>query len=128
MNVLITNGIRITVYPFYEGIHKVDEENNYIFSYRVVIQNQNEEQVQLISRHWEIMDMAGAKRIVRGPGVIGQQPILNKTEQFEYQSFCPLTTPVGSMKGTYKMLNLDTQEAFQVTVPPFKMVAPFIKN
>lgn len=99
----VTSGVRVTVQPSYSSIDS-DPVNNYFkFVYRIRITNESETPVQLVSRHWIIVDADGERQEVRGEGVVGQQPVLAPGKSFEYASFCPLPTSWGTMEGTYTM-------------------------
>ena len=119
----VTNGIRILVNSFYIPEQSEPTADVYFFAYRVEIKNESNEQVQLISRHWLINDGHGKVQEVRGPGVVGEQPILLPGERFVYSSFCPLSTPVGSMEGTYQMVT-SNREQFNAAVGLFDLAMP----
>ncbi len=95
----------------------------WFFLYTVTITNQGASTVQLLDRHWIITDANGAVEEVRGPGVVGRQPVLRPGESFEYTSGCPLATPFGSMNGSYRMVD-DTGESFEATIAPFALSEP----
>lgn len=95
----------------------------YLFAYQVTISNQSERTVQLVSRHWVISDALGQTEEVRGPGVVGEQPLLSPGESFTYTSACPLPTTSGTMRGSYQMVAEDG-ETFDAEVAPFSMVIP----
>jgi len=116
-----TNGVRVDVETQYVQDKSVPAMNQYLFGYEVTISNENPEPVQLLHRHWTITDALGRVEEVKGPGVVGKQPRLKPGESFTYDSFCPLSTPSGSMKGTYKMMR-DNGEFFDVEVPLFSLV------
>lgn len=98
-------------------------EGRYVFAYRITIHNQGRQAAQLISRHWIITDGNGAVEEVRGIGVIGEQPLLQPGESFQYQSGCVLKTPVGTMEGSYQMSREDG-ERFDAPIPPFVLAMP----
>lgn len=98
-------------------------DQQYFFAYTVRISNEGRMPVQLISRHWIITDGRGRIEEVRGAGVVGQQPRLEVGEQFEYTSACPLTTPYGTMHGTYQMVHEDGVP-FHAEIAPFELEAP----
>ncbi len=123
----ITRGIRVEVQSRYEPERSTPAEGRWFFSYRVRISNDGPERVQLVSRHWRISDASGHVEEVRGPGVVGEQPVLAPGEAFEYRSFCPLRTPFGSMRGTYRMVTPDGT-SFDAEIPPFAMVEPHSVN
>jgi ApaG protein len=122
----ITNGIQVDVESYFVPEHSDKESGSYFFSYKVRIQNSSTRPVQLLSRHWVITDGRGHVEEVKGPGVIGQQPELQPGQSFEYESFCPLPTPTGIMRGTYQMVFLQTGETseFDVEIPRFFLVEP----
>src|SRR6267378_4381961 len=96
----VTKGIKVTVSTkFQEGYSRPDQ-NDFLFSYRINIQNNSDYTVQLLSRHWSIFDSCGEFREVKGEGVVGQQPVLAPGEHYEYESACNLTTDMGKMKGS----------------------------
>lgn len=98
-----TLGIRIQAEPRFLPDESAPEEKKYIFAYRVRITNNSDRVVQLLSRHWIIVNGAGVRRDVEGEGVIGQQPTLRTGETFEYTSWAPISTEWGTMEGTFKM-------------------------
>jgi ApaG protein len=116
-----TNGVRVDVETYYVQEKSVPAMNQYLFGYEVTVTNENPEPVQLLHRHWMITDALGRVDEVKGPGVVGKQPRLKPGESFTYDSFCPLPTPFGSMKGSYKMMR-DNGEFFDVEVPLFSLV------
>jgi ApaG protein len=116
----ITRGIRVAVASTYLAERSDPAEGEWFFAYRVRISNESPRTVQLISRHWVITDADGHVEEVRGPGVIGEQPVLHPGATHEYTSFCPLPTPFGTMHGTYHMVTPDG-EAFDVTIAPFAL-------
>lgn len=103
VSVAITNGVRVNVTTTYVPAQSSPTQRRYVFAYTIRIANEGAGTVQLRSRHWIITDGNGKVEEVRGPGVVGQQPILKPGEQFEYTSGCVLTTPRGTMHGTYQM-------------------------
>ncbi|MBK7404530.1 MAG: Co2+/Mg2+ efflux protein ApaG [Phycisphaerales bacterium] len=92
----------------------------YVFGYRIVITNQSDQAIQVMGRRWLIIDSAGREREVRGEGVVGQQPVLQPGEHFEYSSFCPLPTPWGTMEGSY--LIHGESGSFAATIGRFYLV------
>ncbi|HEY8280415.1 MAG TPA: Co2+/Mg2+ efflux protein ApaG [Bdellovibrionota bacterium] len=116
-----TNGVRIDVENYYIADKSVPAMNQYLFGYEITITNENPEAVQLLHRHWVITDALGRVEEVKGPGVIGKQPRLKPGDSFTYDSFCPLPTPFGSMRGSYKLMR-DNGEFFEVEVPLFSLV------
>lgn len=122
-----TRGIRVQVQSFYDEERSSPQENYYFFAYQVTISNVGRETAQLVSREWIITDGNGDIQQVQGPGVVGEQPVLAPGEEFVYTSFCPLTTPVGSMHGSYRMVLLNG-ESFEAEIAPFPLSVPHVVN
>ena len=116
----ITNNIRVHVDSEYDPSRSNPDRNQWFFLYTVRIANEGRETVRLISRHWIITDAVGKVEEVRGPGVVGKQPVLAPGESFEYTSGCPLTLPFGTMHGTYQMVN-DHSDEFEIEIAPFTL-------
>ena len=123
-----TMGIKISVAPYFQPAYSNPEENKFVFSYSITIENLSPGTVQLLRRHWVIVDANNLKREVEGEGVIGKQPILRAGEKHQYSSWCPISTPLGKMFGSYLMLKVETGEKFRVVVPEFQLIAPFKLN
>ncbi|MFZ4573217.1 MAG: Co2+/Mg2+ efflux protein ApaG [Phycisphaerales bacterium] len=102
----VTSGVRVRALPMYLPAESDPDARRFVFGYRIRITNESEQQVKLLSRYWLIVDANGAEATVRGEGVVGQQPELGPGESFEYSSYCPLTTPWGTMEGKYTMVHL----------------------
>ncbi|WP_026790046.1 Co2+/Mg2+ efflux protein ApaG [Pleomorphomonas oryzae] len=119
----VSHEIVVSVEPSYLSEESDPDEHRYVWSYRVVIANHGRRAVQLMTRSWEITDANGLQRAVTGPGVVGQQPIIEPGEAFEYTSGCPLSTPSGIMSGTYHMVD-DLGMALDVTIPAFSLDSP----
>jgi ApaG protein len=122
-----TRGIRIQVESFYDEDRSAPDEGYYFFSYQVRISNTGAETAQLVSREWIITDAQGREEHVQGPGVVGEQPTLAPGEAFEYTSFCPLPTPVGTMHGSYQMVTR-TGDRFDAVIAPFSLATPHAVN
>ena len=118
-----TRAIQITVKPFYLEKQSEPDDSQYVFAYHIRIENTGQDVVQLLNRYWQITDGRGRIQEVRGPGVVGEQPVLRPGEAFEYTSGCPLNTSTGIMVGTYEMETLDG-ERFDVDIPAFSLDAP----
>lgn len=118
-----TRGIRIEVEPFYLEDQSTPEDGHFVWAYRVKIENTGPERVQLLNRYWKITDAVGRVKEVRGPGVVGEQPVLSPGESFEYTSGTPLGTPSGIMVGSYEMTT-DGGESFPVDIPAFSLDSP----
>jgi ApaG protein len=127
MSEALTRGIRVEAESFYDPERSSPQEGYYFFAYRIRISNVDSATVQLMSREWLIVDGNGEEQRVQGPGVVGEQPILERGESFEYTSFCPLPTAVGSMQGTYHMVFQDGQ-SFEADIAPFSLAAPNAVN
>jgi len=122
-----TNGIKVKVESFHVPERSQPEQNYYFFSYQVTISNVGSQTAQLVSRKWIITDAEGQAETVEGPGVVGKQPVLKPGDSFQYTSFCPLKTPVGSMYGHYQMITED-EEQFEAEIAPFSLVVPTAVN
>ncbi len=118
-----TRAITVTVQPIYLERQSSPEDNHYVWAYHVRIENCGSETVQLRRRQWQITDSLGRQQEVRGPGVVGEQPVLAPGESFEYTSSCPLPTPSGIMVGDYEM-ETRQGENFLVRVPAFSLDTP----
>jgi len=122
-----THGIRIQVRSEFDRERSSPRDNSYVFQYHVRIQNVGSDTAQLISREWIITNADGEVERVKGPGVIGEQPVLAPGGSFEYTSFCPLKTNVGSMHGSYQMVTKDG-ERFDAIIAPFTLAVPNALN
>jgi ApaG protein len=122
-----TEGFRITVSTQYVPQQSKPQSKRYVFAYTIRIDNEGEITAQLKSRHWVITDGNGKVEEVRGPGVVGQQPVLRPGEHFEYTSGCVLETPRGSMRGSYQMKCPDGR-AFDAAIAPFDLLLPYSLN
>ncbi len=118
-----TRAIEITVKPFYLEEQSEPDDSHFVFAYHIRIQNNGRDVVQLLNSYWQITDGLGRMQEVRGPGVVGEQPVLRPGEAFEYTSGCPLNTATGIMVGTYEMETLDG-ERFDVDIPAFSLDSP----
>ena len=122
-----TRGVRVQVRSAYLPDRSAPEQSQYFFTYQVRISNDGAETVQLVSREWIITDAAGNVEKIRGPGVVGEQPVLEPGQSFEYTSFCPLPTPIGSMHGTYQMVTA-RGDRFDAVIAPFSLAVPTALN
>lgn len=118
---MVTNGIRVHVDSEFSPEHS--QPNQWFFLYTVTISNEGRETVQLMARHWVIRDATGKVEEVRGEGVVGEQPVLQPGESFEYTSGCPLATPFGSMEGAYQMVT-ESGGAFDAEIAEFVLREP----
>lgn len=118
-----TRSIRVSVEPAFLEEQSSPAENHYVWAYFVRVENHGTHAVRLLSRYWHITDAAGRVTEVRGPGVVGEQPLIGPGEAFEYTSGCPLNAPSGVMHGSYTM-ETPTGDRFPVTVPAFSLDSP----
>jgi ApaG protein len=116
-----TRGIRVQTHPVYMNQQADPDGMKHVFGYRVVITNQSDQQVQVLGRCWVIIDSDGDRRDIEGEGIVGQQPILEPGESFEYASFCPLPTEWGTMEGSY-LLASESGE-FRAAIGRFYLIA-----
>ena len=123
----ITRGIRIRVEPRYMEDQSSPEDGHFVWSYAVEISNGGAETVQLKSRMWRITDAHGRTEEVRGPGVVGQTPVIEPGKAFQYTSGCPLKTPQGIMVGSYQMTD-EAGTLFDVAIPAFSLDSPYTRR
>ena len=119
----VTRDIKVMVRPFFLDDQSVPEDSHFVWAYHVKILNDGHEQVQLRTRHWRITDAQGRVQEVCGPGVIGEQPVIDPGQMFEYTSGTPLPTPSGIMAGSYQMESA-SGEHFDVAIPAFSLDSP----
>lgn len=124
----ISEGIRISVETYYQPDYSNPVNSEFMFAYRITIENINSFPVKLLRRHWHIYDSDGSLREVEGEGVVGVQPQINPGESYQYVSGCNLRTEMGKMYGTYLMENISNNKQFDVAIPSFEMSAPFKSN
>ncbi|MBN4070281.1 Co2+/Mg2+ efflux protein ApaG [Olleya sp. AH-315-F22] len=124
----VTQGIKISVATNFEGTFYKNYKVNFAFGYKVTIENQSKDSVQLNSRHWEILDALNNIEVIDGEGVIGKKPVLKPGESHTYNSGCLLASPFGAMQGHYNMINFTTTRKFKVAIPTFKLSAVFAMN
>jgi len=118
----VTNDIRVEVLSQHSPENSRPQQGQWVFQYTVRITNQGAGTVQLLSRHWIITDALDHVEEVKGPGVVGEQPILAPGQSFKYSSWCPLQTPTGTMHGTYQMVGADGNQ-FDIAIAPFGLRA-----
>ena len=118
-----THDIRVTVQPMYLDEQSSPEDQQFVWAYQVRIENLGDRTVRLRNRYWSITDARGRTQEVRGPGVVGEQPLLRPGESFEYTSGCPLSTPSGMMVGAYEM-EAESGERLDVDIPAFSLDSP----
>jgi ApaG protein len=124
----VTEGVKVSVESFYQPDYSNPINSEYMFAYRITIENNNPYPVKLLRRHWNIFDSNASHREVEGEGVVGVQPQINAGEQYQYISGCNLKTELGKMYGTYLMEDIATKKTFEVNIPVFEMVVPFKMN
>jgi len=120
----VTSSVHVQVESRYHVDYSSPARNEWFFSYTIRITNQRSDRIQLISRHWIITDETGHVEEVRGPGVVGKQPILKPGQSFQYSSFVTLAASTGAMRGTYQMISEDGTP-FEIEIPPFALREPY---
>lgn len=118
-----TGDVIVRARPTYLDSQSEPAEGRWVWAYSIEIENRGQEAIQLISRHWIIIDATGHVEQVRGPGVVGEQPVIAPGDTFLYASGCPLPTPSGSMSGRYQMVRADG-ESFEAVIPTFSLHTP----
>lgn len=119
----VTRAIEVSVEPSFMPDRSSADRHYYFWAYRILIVNRGTETVQLKTRHWIITDATGKEQVVKGEGVVGEQPTLSPGETFEYTSGVPLPTPSGFMTGRYQMVT-DHGEPFEIDIPMFSLDSP----
>ena len=122
-----TKNISITVKPSYLEDQSEPDEQHYVWAYQITINNLGKETVQLKNRYWKIIDSNGTKQEIKGKGVVGEQPVINPGEKYEYTSGTPLSTPSGFMEGHYEMETINGK-TFDATIPLFSLDSPYVSN
>jgi|ThiBiot_750_plan_1041556.scaffolds.fasta_scaffold00743_9 ApaG protein len=128
MNSIISEGVQVSVETFYQPDYSNPVQSEFMFAYRITLENHNSFPVKLHRRNWQIFDSNGSHREVEGEGVVGVQPTIKPGETYQYVSGCNLRTEMGKMKGTYQMENLDSKQMFRVDIPSFEMIVPMKYN
>jgi len=124
----VTQDVRVTVRTYYLEDQSEPSRSHFAWAYRVTIANEGRRPVQLLKRTWHITDGQGRTQRVHGDGVVGERPVLDPGESFEYTSGTPLATPSGFMRGTYHMVVVETGEPFDVEIPGFSLDSPHQPN
>ncbi len=124
----ITSGIKISVVTEYQASYSNPNNSHYVFTYQITIENNSNYTIQLLKRHWSILDSNGEARDIEGEGVVGEQPILEPNEKYSYVSGCNFRSPIGRMKGNYTMERLVDGSNFEVKIPNFVMTVPYLLN
>ena len=124
----ISGGVKVSVETFYQPEYSNPMNGEFMFAYRITIENNNAFPVQLLSRHWHIIDSNGSNREVVGDGVVGVQPLIKPSGSYQYVSGCNLKSEIGKMFGTYLVENMHNKTIFSVAIPSFDLQAPFKMN
>ena len=123
-----TKGIKVTVETEYQQEYSNPVQKHYVFTYQITIENLSDKTIQLLARHWDIIDITYPKREASGEGVVGKQPILEPGQMHRYVSGCNLKSGMGKMFGYYTIERLVDGKRFLVKIPEFEMVVPFKLN
>ncbi|MBY8829601.1 Co2+/Mg2+ efflux protein ApaG [Hephaestia mangrovi] len=124
-NVAETRGVVVRVSVSYLAEQSEPDRGRWFWAYHIRIENEGERTVQLLTRHWTIIDGRGVSHTVEGEGVVGEQPTIEPGASYDYVSGCPLATPTGAMQGSYHMMD-DTGTGFDVAIPRFALIAPAV--
>lgn len=124
----ITQGVRVSVETEYQPAYSNASQNHFVFTYKVSIENHSDFTIQLMRRHWNIIDAGFPHREVEGEGVVGNQPVLEPGMKHQYVSGCNLKSGIGKMSGTFLMERIVDGSTFRVRIPEFQMTAPFRLN
>ena len=119
----LTYGVKISVESVFRKDLSNIENSIYFFNYRIVIENTNSFDIQLVKRYWHIFDSLNAPKIIEGDGVVGEQPIIKPGQKHAYVSGCDLNSEIGYMKGYYTFLKIDSNENFKASIPRFELIA-----
>ena len=120
-----TRGVTIRVSVSFLPEQSEPAKGRWFWAYHIRIENEGAQAVQLLTRHWTIVDGRGGKHEVQGEGVVGEQPVVEPGGSFDYVSGCPLHTPTGAMEGSYRMVSEDGS-SFDVAIPRFSLIAPAV--
>lgn len=126
-NAATTDGVTVRVSVSYLPEQSEPRRGRWFWAYHVRIENEGEQAVQLLTRHWIITDGRGARHTVEGEGVVGEQPLIPPGGSYDYVSGCPLATPTGAMQGSYRMVR-ENGVAFDVAIPRFALLAPAVES
>ncbi len=124
----ISGGVKISVETFYQAAYSNPINGEFMFAYKITIENNNEFPVKLLRRRWNIYDSNGSVKEVEGEGVVGVQPVIAPTGTYQYISGCNLRSEMGKMNGTYLLENQHNKKTFNVIIPAFLLEAPFKMN
>lgn len=128
MNSKISGGVKVSVETFYQSEYSNPINNEFMFAYKITIENSNDFPVKLLKRRWHIYDSNGSIREVEGEGVVGVQPVIASGASYQYVSSCNLRTEIGKMQGTYLLENQHNKKTFNVLIPAFLLETPFKMN
>jgi ApaG protein len=120
----VTEGVKVMVETFYQPDRSNPKGSEYLFAYRITIENLTDNPVKLMSRHWHILDSNGTHREVEGDGVVGQQPTIMPGDNYQYSSAANLQSEIGKMYGTYLFINMANSKKMKVKIPEFQLVVP----
>lgn len=124
----ISQGIKISVETMYQDEYSNPANDQFMFAYRIEIENLSDYTIQLLRRQWQIFDSNGTQKEVEGEGVVGVQPILEPGQLHAYVSGCQITTDIGSMRGHYSMIRVADGTTFNVEIPEFQLMVPYRLN
>ncbi len=124
----ISGGVKISVETFYQSEYSNPINNEFMFAYKITIENNNDFPVKLLRRRWQIFDSNGSVKEVEGEGVVGVQPVIAPASSYQYISGCNLRTEMGKMNGTYLVENQHNKKTFNVIIPSFLLEAPLKMN
>ncbi|GAA4464565.1 Co2+/Mg2+ efflux protein ApaG [Nemorincola caseinilytica] len=124
MSQQVTEGVSILVETFYQPAQSDPVKYEHLFAYRITIENLTIYPVKLLSRHWHIKDSNGTHREVEGEGVVGQQPVIQPGDSYQYTSAVNIYSEIGKMYGSYLMENLFNKKKLTVAIPEFKLIVP----
>jgi len=123
-----TYGIKVSVGTDFQQEYSSPMQQHFVFSYRVTIENNSEFTIQLLKRHWFVYDSIGITKEVKGVGVVGNQPIIEPSDSYEYVSGCNLRSELGKMNGSYLFKKMINDQTFDVKIPEFVMFVPHLQN
>lgn len=118
-----TDGVTVRANPSYLAERSLPERDHFVWTYHIRIENHRDSEVRLVSRHWVITDGTGNVHEVRGDGVVGAQPVIAPGAAYDYVSACPLETPMGTMAGSFQLLDAKGH-GFNAEIPMFLLTSP----
>lgn len=120
-----TRGVIVRVSVSFLADQSEPSKGHWFWAYHIRIENSGDQSVQLMTRHWIITDGRGARHEVRGEGVVGEQPLIQPGQSYDYVSGCPLRTPTGAMEGSYHMI-VEDGSSFDAAIPRFPLIGPAV--